>query len=107
MADAVGVRSVSGGARLRVRVKPGARRQRLLGALGGALKVEVQAAPERGKANAAVSVLLAKSLDVPPSAVSVVAGATSRDKVAEISGLSAGDVVERLTAAGVEAREAD
>ncbi len=103
MADAVGVRPVPGGARLRLRVKPGARRQRLLGAFGGALKVEVQAAPERGKANAAVSVLLAKSLDVPTSAVTIVAGGTSRDKLAEISGLSAAEAAERLKVAGVDA----
>ena len=103
MADAVGVQPVPDGARLRLRVKPGSRRQRLLGALGGALKLEVHAAPERGKANVAVSALLAKSLEVPPSTVSIVAGGGSRDKLAEISGLSAQEVVERLLAAGVEA----
>lgn len=103
MADAVEVRPLRSGVRLRLRVKPGARRDRLIGALGGALKLEVRAAPEGGKANAAVSALLARSVDVPASAVSIVAGAGSRDKVAEIAGLEAAVVVGRLAAAGIAA----
>ena len=53
MADTVVVREAGGGVRIRLRVKPGAQRDRLIGAYGESLKLEVRAAPERGKANAA------------------------------------------------------
>ena len=73
---------VDGGTRLRLRVKPGARRNEIVGVHGGALKIAVNAPPERGKANEAVVELLAEALGLPPSGVTIVAGATSQDKVA-------------------------
>ena len=66
-------------------MKPGARKTAIVGVHGGALKVSVSAAPERGKANAAVVPLLAKALDLPASEIEIVAGETSRDKVVEIA----------------------
>jgi uncharacterized protein YggU (UPF0235/DUF167 family) len=50
------------------------------------LKARVRAAPEKGLANAALEELLAETLGVPKSAVSVVAGATSRVKSVRVSG---------------------
>ena len=50
------------------------------------LRARVRAAPEKGKANAALEVLLAKALGVPKSAVSVVAGGTSRLKSVRVAG---------------------
>jgi uncharacterized protein YggU (UPF0235/DUF167 family) len=75
----------------------------LIGAHGGALKLEVQAAPERGKANVAVVAMLAEVFDVPRSSVSVVSGSTSRDKVVEVVGRSVDGAVARLREAGIEA----
>ena len=75
----------SGGTRLRLRVKAGARRSAIVGAHGGALKVAVAAAPERGRANRAVIALLADALDIPSSAVTIAAGETGKDKLAEIA----------------------
>jgi uncharacterized protein (TIGR00251 family) len=77
--------SIPGGTRLRLRVKPGARKTAIVGVHGGALKLSVAAAPERGKANRAVVTLLAEALGLPPSAVTIAAGAASQDKVAEIA----------------------
>jgi len=65
-------------------VKPGAKTNAILGFHGDALKVSVTAAPERGRANRAVIALLAARLKVPPSAIRIVAGEGSRDKVVEI-----------------------
>jgi uncharacterized protein len=48
------------------------------------LKARVRPAPEDGKANAALIVLLAKALGVPKSAIRLVSGATSRMKIIEI-----------------------
>jgi uncharacterized protein (TIGR00251 family) len=92
------LKAVAGGTRMRLRVKPGARRDAIVGVHGGALKVAVSAAPEHGKANDAVVALLAAWLDVPRSSVVIVAGASSQDKVAEIA-LETGEVA-RFAAAG-------
>ncbi|HMN71166.1 MAG TPA: DUF167 family protein [Rhodoblastus sp.] len=50
------------------------------------LKARVRAVPEDGKANAALTELIAKALRVPRSAVVLAAGHTSRVKTLEISG---------------------
>jgi len=51
-----------------------------MGWRGEALRVSVTAAPEEGKANRAVIGLLATTLGLPASSISLVRGATSRDK---------------------------
>lgn len=51
---------------------------------GGVLKVYVTAAPEKGKANAAVVKMLARHFSVAKSAVRVVRGAGHRHKQVEI-----------------------
>jgi uncharacterized protein YggU (UPF0235/DUF167 family) len=81
------------GLRVRVRLTPRGGRDALEGVDTLAdgrtvLKARVRAAPEKGLANAALEALLAKSLRVPKSAVSVVAGGTGRLKVVEVSGNS-------------------
>ena len=80
-----------GGLRLAVRLTPGAHADRIDGIETLAdgrvvLKVRVTAPPEGGKANAALIRLLAKSLKRPKSAVTVVAGQTSRTKTLQIEG---------------------
>ena len=49
------------------------------------LKVRIRAVPEKGKANAAIEMLLAKTLGIPKSAVSVENGETQRIKTVLIS----------------------
>jgi uncharacterized protein (TIGR00251 family) len=83
-------------ARITVRVSPGARRTELAGRHGAGWKVRVAAPPERGRANEALVVHLAGLLGLPKAAVRVVAGATSRDKLVEIDGLSPAEVDARL-----------
>jgi uncharacterized protein YggU (UPF0235/DUF167 family) len=64
------------------------------------LKARVRAVPEKGAANAALEKLLAKALGVPGSAVSVVAGGTSRLKTVRVTGdpVSLVAAIERLRA---------
>jgi uncharacterized protein YggU (UPF0235/DUF167 family) len=50
------------------------------------LKARVRAAPEDGKANAALEALIAKALGAPKSAVRVARGAKSRLKTIDVSG---------------------
>lgn len=75
-------------ARLHVKVVPGASQTEVSGWLGDALKIRVAAQPEKGKANAAVVLVLAKSLGLLEKNISVLSGKTSQHKVVEIQGLS-------------------
>ena len=70
---------------LRVKVIPKSSRDEIVETLDdGTWKVKVTAAPERGKANAAVCELLARHFDVPKSRVTVVSGHTSHLKQVHI-----------------------
>ena len=64
---------------LTLRVTPNASANALTIA-DGIVQVRVTAAPEAGKANAAVLALLAKALGVPKSALSIARGESGRDK---------------------------
>lgn len=89
---------------LNVRVTPGARSDSIAGWMGdpvsnpdeAVLKVRVQAPPERGKANDAVSALIARTLGLKARDVRIVRGETSRDKVVEIEGLSRAELLAKL-----------
>ena len=79
------------GLRVAVRLSPRASADRIQGAVADAaghtrLKVAVTAAPEAGKANAALIGLLAKWLKCPKSTLSIQSGATDRNKVVLIAG---------------------
>ncbi len=91
----------TGGVRLDVRVKPGGRTNRLVGSHAGALKVEVTAAPERGKANGAVIKLLADHLGVRRSDVTIVSGLGSRNKTVVLHGATVQQIAGRLRQAGI------
>jgi uncharacterized protein len=56
----------------------------------------VAAAPERGKANAALVDLLAGALGVPRARIRVVGGQAARRKVVEIEGIDAAEIERRL-----------
>jgi len=90
------LRAVPEGTRLRLRVKPGAKRDAIVGLHGGALKVAVAAPPEKGKANRAVVRLLVRALELPSGAVTLVAGESSQDKVVVVA-LAPSEVRRRLT----------
>lgn len=65
---------------LDVKATPKAAREEVAGIRNGVLVVKVTAAPEKGKANAAVIALLAKTIGVPKSAFELVNGDTNRNK---------------------------
>lgn len=70
---------IDGEGRLSVRVTPGARSEAVV-IDGGRLQVKVRAKPEDGEANAAVRALIAKALNLAPSSITLLRGATSREK---------------------------
>lgn len=75
-------------ARLVVRVIPRAKRDEISGRRGEALVVRVSAPPVEGAANLALVKLLSQRLRVRPADISIVAGATGREKVLRVSGIS-------------------
>jgi uncharacterized protein (TIGR00251 family) len=87
------------GTRLRLRVAAGASRSRVAGAHGGALKLSVRTAPERGRANREVLELLASRFGVAARDIDLVSGATSPDKVVRLP-LGPEEAERRWTAPG-------
>ena len=71
---------------LLLKVIPKSSRNRVVGWIGERLKVQVMAAPERGKANAAVIELVAGALGVARSSVRITAGEGSPLKTIVVDG---------------------
>jgi uncharacterized protein (TIGR00251 family) len=93
---ALDLRETAEGLVLRVRAQPRASRDALVGEREGALVVRLTAPPVGGAANEALARLLARALGVPPSAVRILSGATSRQKRVAVAGVGAASARERL-----------
>jgi uncharacterized protein (TIGR00251 family) len=72
-----------------VRVVPRASRSEVGGEHNGALRVRLSAPPVDGAANRELMRLLAKSFQVPQSAVEIVSGANSKNKIVRLHGADA------------------
>ena len=83
---------------LQVHAQPGTRKNAVTGEHAGALKVAVSAAPEKGKANAAVAAVLAEALGCKPSQVEIHSGQASREKKFLVTGITAEELRKRLDA---------
>ncbi len=88
--------------RLRLRVSPGAGRTALVGRHGDAWKVRVTEAPERGRANEAVLRLLAETLALPRTALTLVSGHGGREKIVELTGIGPALIERRLASAACD-----
>ena len=82
------------GLRVRLRLTPSGRRDAIDGVMTdveglGVLKASVTKVPEGGKANQALIKMLAKEWKVAKSAIEVVQGTTSRNKVLRVLGNAA------------------
>lgn len=76
---------------LSLRVTPNASADRIEGVEerddgSAVLRIRVTAVPDRGKANAAVTALLAKGLGIPKSTITLVSGDTARLKTVRLAG---------------------
>ena len=90
------IRLNESGVFLSCHVQPGAKRTAVAGVYGTALKISLAAPPVDGKANKELCVFLAKKLKLPKSAVSLVSGQTSRDKVVFLPGVTAAALAAAL-----------
>jgi len=80
------MRERDGSVMFAVRVAPRASREAIEGEHNGALKVRLTAPPVDDKANEALCRLLAARLNVPVSAVRIVAGEKNRNKRVAVAG---------------------
>lgn len=69
-----------------VRAHPGARQTKINSVMDdGAIKIDLKAAPEDGKANDLLLVLLSKEFGVPRANIQILSGHLSRQKVVRIT----------------------
>ena len=95
-AEQLELRESAEGTLLPVKAVAGASRDRVVGVLGGRLKVVTAAAPEKGKANAALAATLAKALGLARRDVRLSAGRSRPEKEFLIAGLAPAEVRARL-----------
>ena len=94
--DRLNIRAAAGGAVVAVKAVPGSSRDRVVGVLGDCLKVATSAAPQKGKANAAIARTLASALGVDRRPVELVSGPASPRKEFRVAGLTSDQVREAL-----------
>lgn len=82
--------------RINVRVIPRSSKSELAWEQG-AIRARLKAPPVDGAANKALIELLAERLAISRSAITIVRGATSRQKTVEIEGVTAEEVEQRIS----------
>ncbi len=81
---------------LSVKVNPNAKCDEITGWRDGAIQVKIAAPPEKGKANKELVDFLSRTLGVKKSAISIIKGQTSRNKVIIIEGMTREEIIKRL-----------
>ena len=84
------------GVLLHVKAQPGSRREGITGEHDGRLKVAVHAAPEKGKANAALIEVLADVLGLRRQQIQLMLGETSGQKTFLLTGVSLDELQDRV-----------
>ena len=82
---------------LNLKVIPNAARSEITGYKDGILLVKIAAAPIKGKANRELVALLSRMLGVSKSAITIIKGQMSRNKVVSVEGLNRKEITERLS----------
>jgi uncharacterized protein (TIGR00251 family) len=81
---------------LKIHLQPRASRDGIDGLHGDSVKVRVTAPPLGGKANTALTRLIAEKLGISISQIEIIAGKRSREKLLRISGISRKEVEKAL-----------
>ncbi len=82
--------------RVRLRVQAGARGDEVVGIRDGILVIRVAAPAVEGRANESLCRFVARRLGVPKSAITIVRGHHSRDKVIEVDGVDESTLLATL-----------
>lgn len=90
------ISSTADGVVIAVRVIPRAGRAGVAGTRDGALLVRLNAPPVEGAANVELIEVLAEALDVPKRNLTIVTGASSRQKRVRVTGVTADHAASRL-----------
>jgi len=87
------------GAALGVRITPRASRNEITEVLSdGTIKIRLTAPPFEGQANEALVKFMAEILEIAPTRIEIVAGATGRDKLVSIIEMDAATVHKKIIA---------
>lgn len=84
--------------RIEVRLKPRAKNNRIALNGSGVVEVAVTSPPVDDRANEHLIELLSRILGVPKRAISIIKGHHSRNKVAAIEGMTAAEVIRKISA---------
>jgi uncharacterized protein (TIGR00251 family) len=79
-----------------IRLKPGAKQDRITIGPNAEIAVAVTAPPVEGKANSHLIKFIAKKIGVPKSACSIIKGHTARNKVVKIDDVENSEIRTRL-----------
>ena len=81
---------------LHLKITPNASRNEITDYIDGILHVKIAAPPVKGKANRELTIFLSRVLGINKSALSIINGQTSRNKVIIVEGLKHEEVMKRL-----------
>lgn len=84
------------GIRFSVTIQPRASRNEISGVHNGTLKIKLTSPPVEGAANKACIRLLGKILGIAPSRITILSGATGRNKVIEVADMEETAFLEKL-----------
>ena len=73
---------------VKIKVEPRSSKSGIVGLYGDALKVKLTSPPVDGKANKELVELIAKECGIPKSAVEIVSGQSSKNKLVRIIGIT-------------------
>lgn len=96
MTDTPFLRAHPDGVSLSVRVQPRASSNEIVGVVNGELKIRLTAPPVDAAANEALIEFLARRLECPRGAVSILRGHTARRKVLWVTGIDAAAIAAKL-----------
>lgn len=77
---------------VKVHLQPRAKRDKVIGQHGDALKVSITAAPIEGQANTACVAFFARIFKMPKAKITIVSGLASRDKRVRLSGVTRAEI---------------
>lgn len=84
-------------ATITIRLQPASNKDEITGWMGdGTLKIKVKAKPVEGHANANLTSLLSKRLDIPKSRIEILMGEKSKQKTIRIQGITLEEFKQKI-----------